>query len=458
MSIGEQDYPINCCKMKRHWIILTTLAGVVSGGGMAAGTELTKPAWVTDCSVGMKEGYDNNVFMSGVDAKYLPPAYTVPAGSVAALKDRYSWITTVSPKVGVNLAPLLGSQTNLPALTLTYAPDLVVYHDQTSESYNAQRVLAAVKGTTEPATFGAENNFTYIDGSGMGPFYPGGLLSAFATTVDRERRRQIQDRANVSVQFDWEKWFVRPTASLLYYNLMTEQLNIPGYQNYCDRYDVNGGTDFGYKLAPQLALTLGYRYGHQYQQQYSFSPYSSSSDYQRVLAGIEGNPWPWLNVKIASGPDFRNYEGDSASHITPVNNLHPVEYYGEALVTATFAPENTLTFKYKLWQWVSGLGKAPYSDGNYELLYHRKLTDKLAFDLGGKLISWDFNSGNLPACKRHDLQYTATTDLSYAVNSHVICTLAYTANWGRNGEANVTNPQTREFNQQLVSLGTQWKF
>lgn len=438
-------------------ITWTTLAGIFLGS-LTAHAELAKPLWLTDCSLGIKEGYDNNVFLSGVDAKYLPPVYTVPAGSVAALKDRYSWITTVSPKIGVNFSPLAGSPTNLPLLSLTYAPDFAVYHDQTSESYNAHRVLAAVKGKTGTVTFGADNGVTYIDGNGMGPFYPGGLYSAFATVADRERRRQIQDRANVSVQFNHENWFVRPAASLLYYDLMTEQLNVPGYQNYCDRYDVNGGADLGYKVRPQLALTLGYRYGHQYQQQFAFSPYSSSSDYQRVLLGIEGNPWSWLNLKIISGPDFRSYEGDSPGHITPVNDLHPVKYYGEALVAATFDPENTLTFKYKLWQWVSGSGKVPYSDGCYELVYHCKLAKKLGLDVGGKFMSWDFTSGNLPACRRHDLQYTASAGLSYDVNSRIYIGLTEVLNWGRNDQDGVTNPQTREFNQQLIALGTQWKF
>lgn len=439
------------------WKIWLALTGILTGQ-LTAPAELTKPAWLTDCSLGIKEGYDNNVFLSGVDAQYLPPAYTVPAGSVAALKDHYSWITTVSPKVGVNFSPLAGSPTNLPLLSLTYAPDFAVYHDQPSESYNAHRVFAAVKGRTEPATFSADNSFIYIDGSGMGPVYPGGLYSAFATTAGRERRRQIQDRANVSVQCDGEKWFIRPVASLLYYDLMTEQLNVTGYQNYADRYDVNGGADFGYKLTPQLAVTLGYRYGHQYQQQYAFSPYSSSSDYQRVLAGIEGNPWRWLNLKIVSGPDFRSYEGNSADHITPVNHLHPVKYYGEALVAVTFAPENMLTFKYKLWQWVSGSGKVPYSDGSYELLYHCKLAEKIALDVGGKFMSWDFNDGNLPACQRHDLQYTASAGLCYAVNSHLSLSLTGLLDWGRNAQDDVPNPQTREFCRQLVAVGTQWKF
>jgi hypothetical protein len=60
--------------------------------------------------------------------------------------------------------------------------------------------------------------------------------------------------------------------------MMTKLLDVTGYQNYVDRYDVNGGADFGYRVEPQLAVTLGYRYGHQYQEQLSFSPFSSPSN------------------------------------------------------------------------------------------------------------------------------------------------------------------------------------
>ncbi len=208
------------------------LAGVFLVG-MPAYAELTKPAWLTDCSVGIKEGYDNNIFLSGVNPGNLPSTYTVPAGSVAALKNEYSWVTTISPKVGVNFSPLVG-QTNLTLLSLAYAPDIAIYHNQTSESYEAHRVFAAAKAKTDDVSFSGDNSFTYIDGSDKGPVYPGGLYSAFATMADRERREQIQDRANASMQFDAEKWFFRPTASLLYYDLMTKQINLTGYQNYCE--------------------------------------------------------------------------------------------------------------------------------------------------------------------------------------------------------------------------------
>ena len=432
------------------------LSGIWMGNATAAPTNsFQRPAWLTEASLGVKESYDDNVFLSGVDA---PPAYTVPAGSVVALKDRASWITTVSPKVDVNFAPLLGDQKTLQALSLAYAPDFVTYQDQDSESYNAQRFSAAFKARTDSFSISADDCFTFVDGNEFGPVYPGGLYSAFATVAAREWREQIQDKANITMQFNRGQWFFRPVATLLYYDLLTEKLNLPGYQNYADRYDVNGGSDVGYQITSQLAVTLGWRYGHQQEEQYAFSPYSSPSDYQRVLLGLEGSPWKWLAVKILGGPDFRDYEGNSATHITPVNDFHPVKYYGEALLTAKFTAADTLTFKYKQWQWLSGSGKVPYFVSSYDLSYHRKLTNKLGFDLGGSILSWDYTVGNLPACQRKDLQYTATAGLGYAINSHISVNASCTLDWGRNNQNNIASPENREFDHRLFSLGAQCRF
>src|SRR5579864_8331928 len=111
----------------------------------SASSWLQKPAWLIDLSLGVREGYDDNVFMSGVPSKNLPP-FTVAPGSVAALPNRSSWVTTVSPKLGVNFAPLLGSQSAFETLSLAYAPDFAVYHDQSSVSYDAHHFVTAIKG------------------------------------------------------------------------------------------------------------------------------------------------------------------------------------------------------------------------------------------------------------------------------------------------------------------------
>jgi hypothetical protein len=189
-----------------------------------------KPLWLKDLALGVKESYDDNVFVSG----------TGPS------KNRESWVTTVSPKVGFDFATFIGDQQQLSVLSLGYAPDFNVYHDETSESYNAHRIATAVKGKAGAFSYALENGFNYVDGSENGPIYLAGR-SAYGSAVPRERREQFQDRAKIMLQYDLGDWFIRPTASLLYYDLRTKMrpgVGIwKGYDNYPDRHDVNGGMD-----------------------------------------------------------------------------------------------------------------------------------------------------------------------------------------------------------------------
>lgn len=408
-----------------------------------------KPVWLTELSFGVKEAYDNNVYLSGV----------------GGLRTRESWITTASPKAGIDLAPLIEDPKILRTLSFAYAPDLAIYHHETEESHDAHRMTAAIQGQAEDFSFQLENAFTYVDGSENGPIYSDGR-SAYATAVVRERREQFQDRARIGFQYNLGKWFARPTASLLLYDLRTGLRPPVGadkaYDNYADRYDVNGGVDFGYKLQPKLAATLGYRYGHQEQEQFPLAvdpkQLSSPSDYQRVLAGLEGKPVKWLTVTAQAGPDFRSYPVDTPTHTTPVNDKSPVKYYGEASVGAQITAQDTLAFKYKQWQWVSSTGKIPYYDSAYDLSYRRRLGAKFAFELGGRLGGMDYTGGNAATSLRDDWMYTLTTGCGYAILPHATLNLAYTVDLGRNYQDGVANPQPREFNRQVISLGAVFKF
>jgi hypothetical protein len=88
------------------------------GSGAAA---WQKPAWLTDLTLGVKESYDDNLLL--VSGNGLAP--------------QSSWVTTVSPKIGFNFAPLLGNQnTNaLQTLSLVYAPDFNIYENAPSQNY-----------------------------------------------------------------------------------------------------------------------------------------------------------------------------------------------------------------------------------------------------------------------------------------------------------------------------------
>jgi len=434
------------------------------GSGSAA---WQKPVWLTDLSLGAKESYDDNLLL--VSGNGLIPVS--------------SWVTTVSPKIGFNFAPLLGNQKTLQTLSLSYSPDFNIYQNAPSQSYDAHKIGDTIKGQAGDFSFSLDNAFLYNDGNHQAPIYALNQLSGaganqldqyrnvYGYAVARERMAQTQDRATIVLRYDWDKFFIRPVASLLDYNLMTDWHNTgaapwKGYQNFEDRYDVNGGVDLGYKLTPKLAATLGYRYGSQYQQQFpaaiTSDSHYSSSDYQRVLLGLEGKPWNWLNVKLAGGPDFRSYNS-----MAPVNDHNPVKYYGEAVLTATLTPSQTVTFNYKQWQWVSGTGKVPYFDSTYALAYHWNATKRLGLDLGGKVLEADYTAGNEknPAGQnsglRDDMEYEISAGVTYAFNSHLSANLAYTYDVGANAQNNLPaslGPAYRNFEHQVVALGLQFKF
>lgn len=84
--------------------LLLAGASHAADGGQTATTPALpqKPAWLTDLSIGVKDGYDDNVYLSGV----VPANRPIPDGGVLALKNHSSFVTTVSPKLGVNFAVL----------------------------------------------------------------------------------------------------------------------------------------------------------------------------------------------------------------------------------------------------------------------------------------------------------------------------------------------------------------
>ena len=139
-------------------------------------SSFSKASWLTDVSLSVKESYDDNIYLSGVASKYLPSSYTLPPGSVAALKDKSSFVTTVTPKIGVNFAPLLGDTQNLQTLSLGYAPEIGRFQNAPAENYVAHSFPAAVKGNWEAFSVRADNTFNYVSGSSYGPTVSGRLF------------------------------------------------------------------------------------------------------------------------------------------------------------------------------------------------------------------------------------------------------------------------------------------
>ncbi len=421
-----------------------------------------KPAWLTDLSAGVRESYDDNVLL--VSGNGLP--------------EQDSWVTTVLAKVGFDFAPLLGTGGPVHTLTLAYAPEINIYHNAPQETYFANRVGNSAKVSEGDFSFSLDNGFLYNDGNRTAPIYaesqaPGGntndrFRNFFAQAAPRERRNQIQDRGTVALQYRFGDFFLRPTASTIYYGMNTVFHNASaapyiGYQNWPDRYDANGGVDAGWQLTPSLAVLAGYRYGHQFQEQFplaiSADRHYSSSDYQRALLGMEGKPWSWLDLKLSAGPDFRYYNS-----MAPVNDRHDVFPYAEASATAAITKNQALTFYTKEWEWVASTGLVPYYDSIYTVSYHWQATRNWGFDAGCKVLCAQFSSGNdfagTAPSLRNDVEYIAAIGVTYNFTSIWSANVNYNHAIGRNLDnlAAQYAPSYRNFDENLVSVAVQYKF
>jgi hypothetical protein len=424
-----------------------------------------KPKWLTDLSFGVKESYDDNLLL--VSGQGLP--------------EQSSWVNTISLKFGVDFAPLLADGAAVQTLSLVYQPDKVTYAQDSQESYTAHRFNTTFKGKLDDVTYSLTNAFLYNDGSRLGVTYALNQLSGaagnqndkyrnnYAQSVPRERRNQDQDRYAALVQDDLGNFFFRPVSSLLFYNLNTYQFNTSfapykGYQDSIDRWDVNGGADFGARLTKDLSFTLGYRDGYQHQDQFSpginSDQHYSSNHYQRVLAGLEGRVAGWLTVNLTAGPDFRDYNPSA-----PIIDLRTTRFYGESVVTATLSKTQTLTFNFKQWLFVSSSGLVPFDDITYSLTYHWSAARKWGLDLGAKYLQANYTigddiAGSAPSL-RNDLEYEGSIGLSYAIVPNLVATVSDTYDKALNGLTTLSaanGPSYRNFEHQVAGVGLQYKF
>ncbi len=456
-------------------IALSSPILAIAGDASKATVETTsviweKPAWLTDLSLRVGESYDTNVYLAGV---------AWPEGNLVALRNKSSWVTTITPKIGVDLAKFLDKDSFVKSFTLGYSPDILIFHDASDESYQAHRITTGFKGKADNVTVTLDNALTVINGDDDGLRYPGGA-SAYANGTIRERRSQWQDRSKLAVKVDVnESIFVRPTVSLLYYDLGTNFYkasgNYSGYTNFIDRYDVNGGADLGYNVNKDVAFTLGYRYGHQYQQAYP--DYASTgvtslgrdatNDYQRVLVGVEGSPLKWLKVEAQVGPQFTTYT-DSRPYRDTVAKYGLVDdnatsVFAEASVTISPTKSDALVLKYKRWNWVASTGVNAYVDSTFDASFRHQLSKDLQLAVGVRASNSDYNPYQL----RSDWLYTTSVGLKYNITKNLTWDLTYAYDRAENGQvqtasasgvwSNIDN-STRQFDRSIVSSGVTWAF
>jgi hypothetical protein len=413
--------------------VLIVLVLILFSNTSSAQTPTPTPSspWSISASISIKEGYDDNVFLQ----------------DVTALADRESWVTTIIPRIGLTYQKNKSFKA-----TLSYSPEASIYHSEQTESNVGHRGLLNFSGVSNKTAWEFNNSLLRIDGDRLGPnFLPGGDIPAIGGVPLRDRRDAAIVRNTTKVTTTFKDWFVRPNFSLYHHDFKTEQHarvgRFAGYENYIDRYELNGGIDIGRKVADSTWLVFGYRLGHQEQGKLLGVNSVYSNNYHRILAGIEGTPKKWLKLNLLAGPDIRDFDDN-----TPANfNRDEVIYYVEATATITPTKRDTILITSKRYEQPAFASHSVYEDITYDFAWRRKPTDKLTYGIGFRIYGGDWQG----PVNREDWIYTPTAMLSYAINKRWSAEADYSYDWV---DSTVPNTRAREYIRNVASFGLKFTF
>ncbi len=393
-----------------------------------AGAAAPRPsAWTPSASLALKEAFDGNVFMQ----------------SVTPLANHSSFVTVVTPSVGAQWKPGAAF-----GLTANYTPEIAFYHSENSEDYVAHRGALNLGVKSKDTSWELPNSFTWIDGSHRGLIFTGrGGAPALGGVPMRDRRDALIYRGGFKLEHTIGKWLVRPVASAYVHDFKTEQLATPGYQNYADRSDVNGGLDLGYRVAKDTHVVIGYRHGAQDQQPVLNGAIHYDNTYDRVLAGVEGKPAPWLKLGVLLGPDFRSF----GPNVPPGFDRQRTKFYLDALATFTLGKTDTLTLTAKRFEQPGYGGNSVYDDVTYELGWRHTFSDKFSTSGSVRALQWDFEKPVI----RNERWYGVAVSAAYKFGKHFSADAGYAYD---QVDSQVPNTAGREASRHLASLGVKHSF
>lgn len=383
-------------------------------------------AWRYSASLSVKESYDDNVYLQ----------------DVGDLADQDSLITTVIPRVALGWQP-----GNAFRGELSYAPEVNVFHSTHNEDFTLHRVGLALGGGFGNTTWEATESFIAIDGSSKGLIFlePGGAPATGGPQI-RDRRDAVINRGLLKIKHVIGNWFIRPVLASYVHNFQAHQYTTPGYLNYVDRSDLNGGVDLGRKVQEKTWAYLGYRYGFQTQDKLFDNPVHFDSTYNRVLVGLEGMLFPWLQVNVQLGPEFREYCDDVSPGFDHENELY---LYVDTAVTIIPTQKDTITLSAKRFEQPGFGGRSTYIDSTYDLVWRHKFTSKLTVGAGFRAYSTYFL---LPA-QRDDWILTPSGVIAYNFTKNLSGECSYLFD---TGFSRIPDMEGRNYTHNQVSLGLRY--
>jgi hypothetical protein len=435
--------------------VALAVLGLAPLPALAVPTNLT---WKAEASV--KETYDSNVYLQD----NAPAAANVAAAEAAGLRpvqaNKGSFVTTITPKVGLDYKP--NAAFNLSA---AYSPEIGLYNSAEDEDYVTHRGTLNFNGAVENTSWELLNAATYIQGSTQGPtFARPDDIPAIGGIPLRDRRAAFIFRNSFRLTQTVGDWFFRPVASAYIHDFQTDQRyqtalqkSMFSYENYIDRQEISGGLDVGYDVGKKTYLVAGYRFGRQ--DQYTLpgaggttlhSTYGNY--YHRILLGVEGSPASWLKLAVLAGPDIRQFDAGTPAGFNRNNLL----VYWDASVTVLPDENDTLTLKSTRYEQPAFSSFSMYQDIKTDLAWRHKFNDQFSAQIGFTLYIGDWQQ----PVNRDDWIYTPSAALDYNFNKHLSTELSYSYDWVDSKVPASVEPLTdsHEFTRHLVSLAVKYTF
>ena len=442
-------------KYLREFIRLSALAAALIPlrSALAANTNLT---WKAEATV--KETFDSNVYLQDNAPSPANVAAAAAAGFRPVQANKGSFVTTLTPKVGLDYKPCAAFN-----LSAAYSPEIADYISAEDENYITHRGTLNFNGTVEKTSWELLNTATYIEGSRQGPtFARPDDIPAIGGIPLRDRRAAFIFRNGFRLTQRVGDWFFRPVASAYIHDFQTDQHYQASktefsYENYVDRQEISGGLDIGYEAIKGTYLVAGYRYGRQ--DQFTLpgadgttlhSTYGNA--FHRILLGVEGSPASWLKLAALAGPDIRRFDAGTPARFNRNNLL----VYWDASVTVLPDKNDTVTLKSTRYEQPAFSSFSMYQDIKTDLAWRHKFNDQFSAQIGFTLYIGDWQK----PMNRDDWIYTPNTTLTYNFNKHLSAEFAYSYDWVDSKVPASVEPLTgsHEFTRHLVSLAVKYVF
>lgn len=373
-----------------------------------------------------EEAFDSNVYLQ----------------DITNLAHRSSWVSVAQPSIecGWKSAPF--------SIDLGYLPRISVYHSEPSENNQAHASNLNFAGVLGRFSYDATNAFTFVNGRNTPPLYTGqGGLPAIAGFAVRDRRDAFWLKQGARATWTEGRCFVRAVYSGYLHDFRTQQRVEPGYYNYVDRKNFNGGLDLGYKAWANTCLVAGYRYGDQQQSHLLDKMACYSNEYQRALVGVEGQPAPWIKLNVIGGPSFHHFCEDTPQAF----GRNHTRFYLDASVALMPTAHDVFQLTATRFEQMTSGGCSAYEDILYRAGYAHTFAGGLELKSEFRVYRGEFEVPLL----RDDTIYTPSVQLNWKLKSGLLLGVNYSYEWA---VSDIPETPAREYHRQLVAFSVARSF